>query len=236
MWLATNAFISHTHMFLNKRCINMHSYSYNNAVTNNKGSNDETSNGNNGSGTSSNNDNKLGQFSVTDNLSIYFYGPVTDTSCLQLTQAINTMDVKAKQQKVLNNQLKPNIPLHIQSGGGSLMPSFYVCDFIKNTDTPVYTYIDGFCASAASLISVCGKKRFMTKHSSMLIHQLSGVASGKFNEVKTEVKNLNFFMNNVRQIYLENTNLDEQTLDDLLKTDISFFKLLLTTSPIFIML
>ena len=158
--------------------------------------------------------------SVTDNLSIYYYGPVTDESCLQLTQALGAMNNKAKQQKAMNDQLRPYIPLHIQSGGGALMPSFYVCDYIENSETPIYTYIDGFCASAASLMSVCGEKRYMTKHSSMLIHQLSGVAKGKFAELKTEVNNLNFFMNYVKDIYLKHTNLDEQTLDALLETDI----------------
>ena len=158
--------------------------------------------------------------SITDNLSIFYYGPVTEESCLQLTQALGTMNDKAKQQKAMSDQIRPYIPLHIQSGGGSLMPSFYVCDYIENSETPIYTYIDGFCASAASLMSVCGEKRYMTKHSSMLIHQLSGVAKGKFAELKTEVNNLNFFMNYVKDIYLKHTKLDEQTLNALLETDI----------------
>ena len=59
----------------------------------------------------------------------------------------------------------------MQSMGGELMPTFYVCDTIKNLETPVHVYIDGYVASAASAIAVCGDKRYMTKHSSMLIHQ-----------------------------------------------------------------
>ena len=54
----------------------------------------------------------------------------------------------------------------------------------------------------------------------MLIHQLSGATAGKFNELQTEMKNLNSFMKNVRHIYLNNTNLDEKTLNSLLETDI----------------
>ena len=130
------------------------------------------------------------------------------------------MDMKAKHQKVAYPELKPHISLHIQSGGGALMPSFYVCDKIESSETPVYTYVDGFCASAASLMSVCGKKRYMTKHSAMLIHQLTGMARGKFEELQTEVSNLNFFMKNLKSIYLNHTKLDEETLDKLLKTDI----------------
>ena len=122
---------------------------------------------------------------ASEDLSIYFYGKVTDETCLQLTQTLKMMDIEAKHQKVMYPQLEPVIDLHIQSGGGSLMPTLYVCDVIKNSDTPIHTYIDGYCASAASLISVCGSKRYMTRHSALLIHQLSGTAAGKFNELKT---------------------------------------------------
>jgi ATP-dependent protease ClpP protease subunit len=80
--------------------------------------------------------------------------------------------------------------------------------------------VDGFAASAASLIAVCGDKRYMTKNSALLIHQLTGATSGKFSELKDEMTNLNFFMNKVREIYLENTKLNATLLDDLLSSDI----------------
>ena len=67
------------------------------------------------------------------------------------------------------------------------MPTFYICDLIQNMDTPVHVYIDGYVASAASVIAVCGEKRFMTKHSSILIHQLKSSSAGKFNEMKDEM-------------------------------------------------
>ena len=66
-------------------------------------------------------------------------------------------------------------------------------DLIENLNTPVYTYIDGFAASAATLISVVGKKRFITKNSLMLIHQLSGSDTGKFYELQDQMTNMNIF-------------------------------------------
>ena len=65
-----------------------------------------------------------------------------------------------------------------------------------------------------------GNTTFMTQHSAMLIHQLSGASSGKFAELQNEMTNFNFFMNNVRDIYLNNTKLDKNTLEDLLLSDI----------------
>ena len=157
---------------------------------------------------------------VIEPLSLHFYGPVTEESCFQLTFALQDLNRKAKHQKVIYPELEPSISLHIQSGGGSLMPTFYVCDIIKNIETPVNIYVDGFAASAASFITVCGKNRYMTKNSAMLIHQLSGATSGKFNELKDEMTNLNFFMNKVKNIYLENTKLNSSVLDNLLASDV----------------
>lgn len=100
------------------------------------------------------------------------------------------------------------------------MPTFYVCDIMKKIQTPIHVYIDGYAASAASLIAVCGDKRFMTEHSAMLIHQLTGASSGKFNELQNEMTNFNLFMDNVRNIYLNNTKLDKKILEELLLSDI----------------
>ena len=153
-------------------------------------------------------------------LTLHFYGSVTEESCLELTQALYSLDKQAKYQQIDFPTHKPIIELHIQSGGGALMPAFYVCDVIKNINTPVHTYVDGYVASAASLISVCGDKRYITKYSSMLIHQLKGATSGKFNEIKDEFSNLGVFMEKVCDIYTINSNINRTTLEDLLSSDI----------------
>ena len=87
-------------------------------------------------------------------------------------------------------------------------------------DTPVHIYIDGYVASAASTIAVCGHKRYITKHSSMLIHQLKSSSSGKFAELKDEMSNLNMFMNNLEDLYLENTKIEKDELEKLLFSEI----------------
>ena len=153
-------------------------------------------------------------------LSLHFYGSVTEESCLELTQALISLDKQAKYMQIDFPNHTPIIELHIQSGGGALMPAFYVCDVIKNIDTPVHTYVDGYVASAASLISVCGDKRFITKYSSMLIHQLKGATSGKFNEIKDEFSNLGVFMEKVCDIYTINSKINRTMLEDLLSSDI----------------
>ena len=114
----------------------------------------------------------------------------------------------------------PPIHLHIQSNGGSLFHTLYIIDLIKNINTPVYTYIDGFAASAATLISVVGKKRFITQNSLMLIHQLSGSDSGKFDELEEQLTNMKVLMTIIRNTYLNYTNINPVLLNSLLKKDL----------------
>ena len=154
------------------------------------------------------------------NNDIYFYGPVTQRSCFELKNKINELDTKSSLMQIQFHIDPPPIHLHIQSNGGSLFHTLYIIDLIKKIDTPVYTYIDGFAASAATLISVVGKKRYITKNSLMLIHQLSGSDSGKYDELEEQLTNMKVLMTIIRNTYLNNTNINPVLLNNLLKKDL----------------
>ena len=112
------------------------------------------------------------------NNNIYFYGAVSESSALELKTKLQELDTHLQTMAIhYKLEVPPPIHLHIQSYGGNLLHTFYIVDLIKTLKTPVYTYIDGFAASAATLMSVSGKRRFMTESSVMLVHQLSSVAA-----------------------------------------------------------
>jgi len=163
----------------------------------------------------------LSQNIKVNNNNIYFYGPVTAESCKELTEILLVLDNNSKVFSINFGVTPPPINLHLQSEGGSLMNSFYVIDLINKLDTPVYTYVDGYVASAGSLISVMGKKRFMTKNSFIMIHQLSSsLGEGKFNDLDDNMDNLNKFMETIRNIYLDKTKIPMEDLNDILDHDL----------------
>lgn len=154
------------------------------------------------------------------NNNIYFYGPITAESCKELDNALIELDKNSKIFSDNFNINPPPINLHIQSEGGSLMNTFYVLDLINSLETPVYTYVDGYVVSAGSLISVMGKKRYMTKNSFIMIHQLSSsLGEGKFNDLDDNMDNLNKFMETIRNIYLGKTKIPID-LNDILEHDL----------------
>lgn len=145
--------------------------------------------------------------------SIYFYSGLNDESVFKLNSNLLYLGETLEAGNEIN--------LHIQSGGGSLLPSLSTVDLIRTSDLPVNTYVEGYAASAATLISVAGAKRFMTKNSVMLIHQLKmGTEYSKFNEIEDYYSNAETLMEIVRNIYLENTKLDKELLSELLNKDL----------------
>ena len=152
--------------------------------------------------------------------SVYFYSPVNEKTSLLLENNLLSMNNRNLIYKEKYNIDNGPIHLHIQSYGGSLFHTIYLIDLIQNLESDVYTYVDGFAASAATLISVAGKKRFMTKNSLMLIHQLSGGISGKYSEMKDDSENNDLLMSIIYQHYIEKTKMNIQELDTILKRDI----------------
>ena len=112
------------------------------------------------------------------------------------------------------------IYLHINSYGGSIFAAFAAIDCINACKVPIYTVIEGAVASAGTLISVFGKKRYICPHAYMLIHQLSSGFWGKMNEIDDEYKNLSQLMDKILIIYKENTKIPKKELQELLKHDL----------------
>jgi ATP-dependent Clp endopeptidase proteolytic subunit ClpP len=114
----------------------------------------------------------------------------------------------------------PPIKLHINSYGGSVFAGLSAVDYIKNSKVPVHTVIDGCAASAATLMSCVGERRFMHKNACMLVHQLSGLMWGKFQEMQDDMKNSEMLMKKIKDIYREHTKIPKREMDNLLKHDI----------------
>lgn len=148
-----------------------------------------------------------------NNNNIYYSGSITPESCFYLQQQIQTIIENNK------NSCK-RINLHIQSVGGSLLPTFGLVDFIKNSEIPIDTYISGFVASAGSIISVSGSKRYMTKNSMILIHSLRTVIGEvNYGELEDHYLNSKSMMNIVKNIYKEKSTISNEKLDFLLQHD-----------------
>ena len=152
--------------------------------------------------------------------SIFFYTDVNKQSILNLNQKLKRIGTDLNATAMVLDIPVPELKLHINSNGGSLLDGFAAVDYVRNCKAPVHSIIEGSAASAATLISVVAKKRSISKNSFMLIHQLSGGMWGKFESMKDDMQNCNLFMDRINEIYGQYTKIPKNVLKDILKRDI----------------
>jgi ATP-dependent Clp protease protease subunit len=151
---------------------------------------------------------------------IYFYSEVDRDSIRELIEGLREAEEYCLRTKRQMNLKKVPIYLHINSYGGCIFSALNAIDYIEACKIPVYTIIEGSTASAGTLISVCGKKRFIRPNAHMLIHQLSSECWGKMSEIEDEVSNLKALMVKLKSVYKEHTGIPKNELKRLLKHDL----------------
>lgn len=99
---------------------------------------------------------------------------------------VNTGKLIRKELKKID-QAK-NIEVHITSLGGDVDEAFQIHDALKDHPAEVTTIVNGFCASAATIIALAGDKRKISKNSVYLIHKCSSYASGNEHDLEMELE------------------------------------------------
>jgi len=151
---------------------------------------------------------------------IYFYAGVNRDSAVEINKKVGELQSKSL---TLSNNLDiepPSIHLYINSGGGSITAGISSMDTILRAKVPVHTYVDGFCASAATFLSVVGTHRLMSRNSYMLIHQLTTNFWGTYSRFEDEKENLGQMMKTIKDVYKQYTKVPMKRLDEILKHDL----------------
>lgn len=136
--------------------------------------------------------------------------------CAELRQAELTMKLLSVSY---NTPIQP-IYLHLTTNGGEIHAAFSIVDTIDQMTVPVYTVVDGFVASAGTLISLAGEKRYISANAYMLLHELRSGVWGKMSSIEEEMENLKKIMDHITAYYISKTKLKKRSLDKLLTKDV----------------
>lgn len=164
---------------------------------------------------------RIPHFSNATTNEFYFYSDVGIESIYALNKFLaDTEKTCLYQQIMLELPKAPPIKVYINSDGGEIFASLTAVDRITASKAPVHTYVEGLVASAATLISISGKKRYIRENACMMIHQLRSWCGGTHENLKDEAKNLELLATQLKNIYIKHTKLSAADLDELLKHDI----------------
>lgn len=152
---------------------------------------------------------------------IYFYSGVSEKESLELVRILRKLDLEMMHVSYrLGLKETPPIHLHVHSPGGDIFSGLNICDAIDQCKADVYTYVEGSAASAGTLITTRGDKRFISKNSFMLLHQPQIMWAGKHDEFMDEVENQKHIFGIVKKLYLETSKIKEEELENLLEHEL----------------
>ena len=153
---------------------------------------------------------------------VYFNDDISEDTVFSLNRELQNVKTRLSLFGMSHGIPANTIPiyLHLTTNGGSIHAAFSAVDCIKTLGVPVYTVVDGFVASAGTLISLAGAKRYIMPNAYMLIHELRSGVWGKMSTIEEEVDNLRKIMEHITTFYADNTKLTKRALEKLLTKDV----------------
>lgn len=93
------------------------------------------------------------------------------------------------------------VTLHIHSPGGDMFSGLAIYDLLHAYSGDVTTVVEGFAGSAASLIFMAGKKRYIRPSGFLHIHEASLGIWAKYKDIKDTVVMMDLSMKRIHSIY-----------------------------------
>ena len=116
------------------------------------------------------------------------------------------------------NSGQKTIPVIIDSYGGQVYSLLSMISMIKSSSIPVATIIQGKAMSCGALLASFGTKgmRYMDPDSTLMIHDVSSVAFGKVEELKSNARESERLNKKLYKMMAENCDRPEDYFTDLI--------------------
>jgi len=150
---------------------------------------------------------------------IYFNDDITYDSMFNLNKELRSLDDKMVLISTIHRSPPVPIYLHLTTDGGMIHAAFSAVDCIKSLRCPVYTVVDGFVASAGTLLALAGEKRYIQPNAYMLFHELRSGFWGKMSDIDQEYTNLRKVMDHLVQFYTKHSPITAKQLEKMLTKD-----------------
>jgi len=144
--------------------------------------------------------------------SIFIFDPFTDKLAKETIEKLIELETKDPEK---------DIKLFINSPGGEVLALFSIMDSLNLVRPDICTYCIGEAASAASIILMCGTKgkRYITKNSRVLLHQVSTGTWGHISDVKISTKESDRLNKSLMNIIVQKTKIKKLDLSKLIERD-----------------
>lgn len=133
-----------------------------------------------------------------------------DLSLVELSKIIIQLNITEKD--VPKSELQP-IRIFIHSYGGDLEQANFFADLCIASRIPIITVAMGVAMSAGFIIFLSGHKRYVFKHSQLMVHSGSASFTGTAEQIDSAQKNYKKQIEDMKSYILERTSIDEKTFN-----------------------
>lgn len=158
---------------------------------------------------------------ITENIeridrNVYFCSYIEENTTKDLIKSIveiNSYD--EKQEKSIVGYKREPIKLFMTTGGGSVVHTIALFDHIKNSKTPIWIYISGYCCSAGFYMLGAADRVIAYEHTQLMYHQLSSdIDYEKLATQKEIVSHREELQKILDSLILENTKITKDKLEE----------------------
>lgn len=151
----------------------------------------------------------------TDNRLFYISDDIDNASmgkmCFNLLSLLKKDEEDEKEKR--DFERKP-ISIYINSCGGDVDDMWSLIDIIEKSKTPIHTYCNGYAYSAAFIIFLSGHKRFASRHSTFMYHQIFCRSFGKYQDLVEYRDELDFVNKWNEEYVMERTKITQKYIDE----------------------
>lgn len=153
-----------------------------------------------------------------DTRTIYLYDRIDYESISSVIfNILNFINSDNENEEQIIKYKREPIKLYISTDGGDTDAMWGLVDVITNSKTPIYTYCLGACQSCGFVIFIAGHKRFITKHSKLMIHSM-GITTIEGKDIgwlKDFVNNMEDANEGLFDFIINNTKISKEMLIDM---------------------
>lgn len=109
--------------------------------------------------------------------------------------------------------------VRINSGGGNWLDAQGIYGMIKASALKIDTVNDGLAASSASIIFMAGRKRLMSAHARLMIHECSGGAAGGIEDLEKAIEGQRQINESMAVVYANATGQPMEKIKAMMKAE-----------------
>ena len=143
---------------------------------------------------------------------------VSTNALMTEIQTINAEDEQLEKELAykynIKNYERSPIILDINTNGGLVHDGLALIATMEQSKTPIITKVNGYAFSMGVLIFLAGKERYMSRHASLMYHQILTEVFGRLRDIEEDMAVNKDLQKRLEKYVLERTKMN---LDDLRK-------------------